>query len=352
MKILRLENIYKSFDKPVLKDINLDLNRGEVLALLGLSGSGKTTLLRIINLIEPVDKGRIYFEGVEVSSLEEEEKVKYRRKMCLVFQKPAFLSANVFENIAYGLKIRGMNNREIKRRVKEALEIVGLEGYEKRNAKSLSAGEAQRVAIARAIVLEPKLLLLDEPTSNLDPKNTEVIENLILRINREKGVAIIIATHDQGQAIRLANRIAVINSGVIEQIGTKEDVFFNPKTVFVAKFFGMKNIFKGHANGNTIKTDSFEIKVNFKANGEVFFGIRPEDVMIVREGRVKENMLNAKIEDVSLISGSIYEIVAKIDKAKIFIHAPRHVVDIMEIKNKKEIKISLKPEAIRILKIK
>ncbi len=347
--LLKLENVYKSFDKPVLENINLDLNKGEILALLGLSGSGKTTLLRVINLIEPIDRGKIYFDGEEVSSLEEKEKIKYRRRMCLVFQKPAFLSGSVFDNIAYGLKIRKVNKREIKKRVKEALEIVGLEGYERRNAKKLSAGEAQRVAIARAIVLEPKLLLLDEPTSNLDPKNTETIENLVLRINKEKNVAIIIATHDQAQAIRLANRIAVINRGVIEQIGTKEDVFFNPRTVFVARFFGMKNIFKGTANGSTIKTENFEIKVNFNVNGEVYFGIRPEDVMIVREGSKKENMIDVEIEEISLISGAICEIVAKVNNEKIFIHAPRHVVDVMGIKNKKRIRISLKSEAIKIL---
>ncbi len=349
-EILSLKNVYKSFDKPVLKNINLNLKRGEILALLGLSGSGKTTLLRIINLIEPIDSGEIYFNGVEVSSLEEKEKVKYRREMCLVFQKPAFLSTTVYENIAYGLKIRKVEKREIRKRVKEALEIVGLEGYEKRSAKSLSAGEAQRVAIARAIVLEPKLLLLDEPTSNLDPRNTEVIEDLIRRINREKGVAMIIATHDQAQAIRLANRIAVINCGIIEQIGTKEEVFFNPETVFVAKFFGMKNIFRGYAESNVIKTKDFKIKVNFQAKGEVYFGIRPEDVMIVREGRVKENMLRAKIKCISLISGAICEIVVKVGDTEICIHVPRHVVDIMKIRSKKEITISLKPESIRLLK--
>ncbi len=346
IELINVNKYYK--DKHVLKDINLDVKRGEILALLGLSGAGKTTLLKVMNLLEDIDSGKIIFDGIDVTNLNENEKVKYRRRMCLVFQKPEFFRGSVFDNIAYGLKVRKVSKREIELRVKEALEIVGLKGYEKRNVKTLSAGEAQRVNLARALVIEPEVLLLDEPTSNLDPKNTEIIENIIKTAREEKGVTIVIATHDQGQALRISDRIAIINDGKLEQVGYKEDILFNPRTLFVAKFLGMKNIFKGYAKNGKIFFEDLEITVNSNINGEVFFGIRPEDIMIVREGRKKENMLRVKIERINLISASIYEIESYYKSTKIYIHVPRHVVDVMKLYKGKYINISLKKDSIRI----
>ncbi len=351
--MIELVNVNKYYyNKHVLKNINMDIKRGEIISILGLSGAGKTTLLRVINLLERIDSGKIYFDGNDVTNIPEDEKVKYRRRMCLVFQKPIFFSGSVFDNIAYGLRIRGYAENEIRRKVKEVLEIIGLEGYEKRNVKTLSGGEAQRVNIARALVIEPELLLLDEPTSNLDPKNTEIIEEVIRDINKERGMTIVIATHDQGQAVRLSDRIAVINNGVIEQIGKKEDVIYNPKTVFVARFLGMKNIFRGYLSSKKIIFEDVEIETDFSYNGDVYFGIRPEDVMIVREGKVKENMFKVRINRINLLNPSTYEIEAIFRSHKIYIHVPRHVVQIMKLHEGKYINISFKKESIRIFPIK
>ncbi len=348
IELINVNKYYKS--KHVLKNINLNINKNETLSLLGLSGAGKTTLLKVIDLLEPIDTGSIIFEGVDVSKLDEDEKVKYRRRMCMVFQKPEFFTGSVFDNVAYGLKIRGVNKNEIRRRVKEVLELVGLDGYEKRNVKTLSAGEAQRVNFARALVIEPEILLLDEPTSNLDPKNTEIIERCIEEIKKERKITIVIATHDHSQAIRLSDRIAIINDGRIEQVDKKENILFNPKTVFVAKFLGMKNIFKGYGYSRKIKTDCFTVEVNQEVTGEIFFGIRPEDVMIVREGKVKENMLSVTITKINLISPSTYEIETTFNDFKIYIHVPRHVVKIMNLYEGKNIKISLKKDSIKVFR--
>jgi tungstate transport system ATP-binding protein len=218
----------------ILKDISIDVGKGEILAIIGPTGSGKTTLLRILNLLDRPDEGRVFFDGIDVS---EDERARFsaRRRMAMVFQKPALFNFTVEKNVSYGLKIRGFCGPAVRDRVSAALRDVGLFGYEKRRAFSLSGGEAQRVALARALVTEPELLLLDEATANLDPRTAETIEDLIRRAG-ERGLSVVMATHDLDQARRLADRVGVLIGGELAWMGSAEEVFERPGSEEVARF--------------------------------------------------------------------------------------------------------------------
>ncbi len=214
-----VRGVSKNYGKAlILKDINLKVKPGEVLALIGPTGSGKTTLLRLIGLLEEPTMGVIIFDELRVTGLPEGERLKARRRMAMVFQKPVMFRTSVGENVSYGLKIRGVDR--IDERVKEAVAAVGLSGYESRDANTLSGGEMQRIALARALVLEPDLLLLDEPTANLDPKTAASIDALISRFEG----TVIMATHNMLQAKRLADRVAVLVEGRLAEEGRPGDV--------------------------------------------------------------------------------------------------------------------------------
>jgi tungstate transport system ATP-binding protein len=205
---IEVKGLCKSYGRAeILRDIDLTVEHGEVLALIGPTGSGKTTLLRLIDLLEEPTNGEVILDGIGVTGLPEKERLKIRRRMAMVFQKPVMFRENVLENVSYGLKIRG--ERRINERVREAILAVGLDGYEPRDANTLSGGEMQRIALARALVLKPDLLLLDEPTANLDPKTASSIDALISRFEG----TVVMATHNMLQARRLADRIAVLVEG-------------------------------------------------------------------------------------------------------------------------------------------
>ena len=219
MAKIEVKGLYKSYGgAEILKDINLKVEQGEVLALIGPTGSGKTTLLRLIGLLDKPTIGEIIFDGLEVSGLPERERLKARRRMAMVFQKPVMFKTSVRENVSYGLKIRGEGR--IDERVEAAIKAVGLSGYESRDANTLSGGEMQRIALARALVLEPELLLLDEPTANLDPKTAASIDALISCFEG----TVIMATHNMLQARKLADRIAVLVEGRLAEVGRPKEV--------------------------------------------------------------------------------------------------------------------------------
>lgn len=204
----------------ILKDVSLEAERGEVLALIGPTGSGKTTLLRLIDLLERPDRGSIVLDGCELAWASDKERFRARRRMAMVFQKPVMFSASVEANVSYGLRVRGGYNRE---RIGDALRAVGLEGYEARDATTLSGGEMQRTALARAMVLDPEVLLLDEPTANLDPLTAASIDGLISALSR-RDAAVIMATHNMQQAWRLADRVAVLMEGRLVASGRADQL--------------------------------------------------------------------------------------------------------------------------------
>ena len=237
--LLRLENLKKSFDgNPVLKGICLDVTPGEFVTLLGPSGCGKTTTLRIIaGLLEP-DAGRVFLDGKDITRLEPE-----KRDVNTVFQNYAlFPHMNVEKNISYGLRIKGAKKPEWQKKVSEMLSLVQLEGYEKRMPSQLSGGQRQRVAIARAVVLNPRLLLLDEPLGALDLKLRRQMQQELKDIQRRLGIAFIYITHDQEEALNMSDRIAIMRDGHFEQIGTPEEIYERPKTRFAADFIGQTNL--------------------------------------------------------------------------------------------------------------
>ncbi|WGI17813.1 phosphate ABC transporter ATP-binding protein [Methanonatronarchaeum sp. AMET-Sl] len=245
---------FKNKNNSVLKDITLDLRHSEVLAIIGPSGTGKTTLLRLLSLFYKPDKGNILFNDNDIWGLPKKQQLLMRRKIGMVFQQPNLFNASVHQNVKYGLKVRrrwrdrlknhikGLINKKIDQNVLKKLETVGLENYINKNVKTLSGGEAQRVAFARALAIEPEYLLLDEPTSDLDPRNTAIIEDAIHKA-RSKGIGIAVATHDMNQAERIADRVAVIINGQILEVGKTEKIFNNPKNPKTKRFIEGKLVY-------------------------------------------------------------------------------------------------------------
>jgi len=229
-ELMRVQDIGKSFgNREVLKNINLTINKGEIFALMGPSGVGKTTLFRIMNLLEKPSEGWLFFRGIELTGCTVREKISARRSMSLIFQTPCVLNTTVFNNVAYGLVIRKVDKKTIREKVMNALSTVGLEGKERQKARTLSGGEAQRMAFARAIVYDPDILLLDEPTSNLDPANVAKIEEIIMRIRSERGTTIVFATHNMYQVKRIADRVGILLSGELIEVNSKDKIFAEPE---------------------------------------------------------------------------------------------------------------------------
>lgn len=238
---IRTHNLSQEYNgEAILQKINLQLERGKIHVIIGPSGVGKSVLLRLLNLLERPTSGEIYFDE---RALKENNHLKLQRRMTLVFQKPALFNTSVYENVVYGLKVRGKNRRATAEKVKKVLEVVGLKGYEHKRARNLSGGEKQRVAIARAMVLEPEILFLDEPTSDLDPRNVAIIEELIKYINKKFKTTVVIATHNMFQARRLAHQASFLFGGRIIESGNAQEVFTNPKDRRILRFIEGKMIF-------------------------------------------------------------------------------------------------------------
>jgi len=273
-------------ERAILENINLSVDRGEVFALIGPTGAGKTTLLRIIDLLELPGAGEIYFDGKCIPR-SGKQRLEIRRRMSFIHQKPQVFNLSVYDNVACGLGWRGEEKDRIAGKVDQILEMVGLEGCKNRNARTLSGGEAQRVALARSLVLEPEVLLLDEPTANLDPVSTAKIEQLISYVARQRNTTMIMATHDMSQGQQLADRIGVLLDGRLIQTGNATDIFRSPQNEEVAHFVGMENIIEGviiasnegiatvNIGGNAIQAVS-----NYPAGKEVYACIRPEDITL------------------------------------------------------------------------
>ncbi|MCI6630460.1 MAG: spermidine/putrescine ABC transporter ATP-binding protein [Lachnospiraceae bacterium] len=281
-KLIDLQHITKTFDSnTVLDDMNLYIRENEFLTLLGPSGCGKTTTLRIIGGFENPDSGSVIFDGQDITSL-----APNKRQVNTVFQKYAlFPHMDIAENIAFGLKIKNKSKSYIDDKIKYALKLVNLDGYERRMPDSLSGGQQQRIAIARAIVNEPKVLLLDEPLGALDLKLRQDMQYELIRLKNELGITFIYVTHDQEEALTMSDTIVVMNQGYIQQIGTPEDIYNEPENAFVADFIGDSNIL----DSIMIRDELVEIlgarfacvDTGFGENTPVDVVIRPEDVELV-----------------------------------------------------------------------
>ncbi len=282
-------------DRVLVNSVTITIPDGTIFGIIGPSGSGKTTLMRMIDLLDRPSRGTITINGTRATG-DKKQQLELRRKMGMVFQKPIVLSTTVFENVAYGLRFRGVKGDELKTRVLEAIDLVGMSGYGDRYAPTLSGGEMQRVAIARSMVTHPEVLLLDEPTANLDPASTTKIEELIRTINARFGTTIIISTHDLDQGQRIAHRIAVVIGGMITQAGTPEEVFHRPMNSEIAKFVGLENIIGGTITKTdeglvTISTHGKEVEAVSagELGSQVFISIHPDDITL-HSGLATENM--------------------------------------------------------------
>ena len=307
-KLIQFKNIVKDFDGTlVLKGISLDIYENEFVTLLGPSGCGKTTLLRILaGFLDPTE-GQVIFDGENILNVP-----AYKREINTVFQKYAlFPHLNVYDNIAFGLKIKKMSKDVIEQKVNRMLALVNLEGYAKRNVTQLSGGQQQRVAIARALVNEPEVLLLDEPLGALDLKLRKEMQHELKRIQQEVGITFIFVTHDQEEALTMSDKIVVMKEGEIQQIGTPTEIYNEPANEYVARFIGESNIIDGiMAEDYLVCFDDKKYKCvdfGFKKNEPVDIVIRPEDIDIVKRN---EGVLNGVVKSV-LFKGVHYEILVE-----------------------------------------
>ena len=340
-KLIELRSIAKSFDgEQVLCGIDLDIHDKEFVTLLGPSGCGKTTTLRIIGGFETPDTGDVFFDGVRINDLP-----PYRRQVNTVFQKYAlFPHLNVYDNIAFGLRVQKVNEEEIKERVREMLEMTGLRGFEARKPSTLSGGQQQRVAIARALINRPRVLLLDEPLGALDLKLRKDMQNELKRIQRATGITFIYVTHDQEEALSMSDTVVVMADGAIQQIGTPTDIYNEPINAFVADFIGESNILDGVMladNKARFAGHTFNcVDGGFDKNEQVDIVIRPEDVDVVP---VEKGMLSGVVSGVTF-KGDYYEIIVDICGFKWMIETSDFVAP------EQEIGLYIEPDAIHVMK--
>jgi tungstate transport system ATP-binding protein len=320
-QLIKLKEVTKHYGEiTALDDVSLEIREKEIFTVLGPNGSGKTTMLRIMaSIVEPTS-GEVFFGGERIN---DSNRSQARKKSTMVFQKTALFNTTVYKNVAYGLKLRKFPKKEIDERVENVLDLVKLNGYEKRLAKKLSGGEQQRVSLARALALNAELLLLDEPTANLDPKNVSIIEETISRVNHEFNTTIVMATHNLFQAETITKRAALILGGKIVQVGTAQEIFRVPSK-HLASFARLENVFSGSSRilkeGTSLIDvgNGVEIETALKKSGNVTVFVRPEDIIISKKpiSSSARNVFKGKIVEISDLE-SVTKL--KIDAGKQFI---------------------------------
>ncbi|MBR4514303.1 MAG: ABC transporter ATP-binding protein [Lachnospiraceae bacterium] len=315
--LIELKGLAKNYgDQQVLKGIDLTIQKNEFLTLLGPSGCGKTTTLRIIAGFEDPSAGEVLFDGVDITRIP-----SHKREVNTVFQKYAlFPFMNVYDNVAFGLKLKKMDETIIDHKVMNMLELIGLPDFAKRDVSSLSGGQQQRVAIARALVNEPKVLLLDEPLGALDAKLRKGMQTELKKIQREVGITFIFVTHDQEEALSMSDTVVVMNEGIIQQVGSPTDIYNEPENRFVASFIGESNIIEAVMKKDLLVSfDGYDfdcVDKGFKNNEDVEVVIRPEDIDIVKPKNAK---LHGVVKSI-VFKGVHYEIIVETPKRDYLIH--------------------------------
>ncbi|MFQ6089225.1 MAG: ABC transporter ATP-binding protein [Candidatus Methanofastidiosia archaeon] len=330
---VKLRNVTKTFGEIKAVDcVDIKIENGELFTLLGPSACGKTTILRLIAGFYIPDEGKIFFDEHDVTDLPPNE-----RETGMVFQNYALWPhMNVFENIAYGLKVRKLPAEEIKKRVKDVLKLTHLAGFEKRQPHQLSGGQQQRIALARALVIRPKVLLLDEPLSNLDAKLRIEMRNEISRIQKRLGITTIYVTHDQEEALSISDRLAVMNLGKIQQIGSPLKIYSSPSNLFVADFIGECNLVEGEICGRNdfleieteLGTKFFGVSLKNLNSKRVFCAIRPENIVLARP-KEKYNSFSGNVV-ASQYFGKVNRLFVKVKNKTIIVDAdPLKTIDLL-----------------------
>jgi len=347
-EIVKLENVSKYYEKGkyIIKDLSLSVNEGEFLTLLGSSGCGKTTILRLISGLEQVNDGKVFIDGVNVTDV-----IPAKREVNTIFQDFAlFPHMTVFDNVGFGLKMKHIDKKEIKKRVKEVLNLVELDGFEDRYPNQLSGGQQQRVAIARGIIMNPKVLLLDESLGSLDLKLKRTMQIELKKIQKKLGITFIYVTHNQDEALTMSDRIVIINEGTIVQDDTPQNIYQNPKNVFVADFIGESNILPGKIvelkeNKSKVlitKNLSFEINRDLqdKINDKVSIIIRPENINL--SINPLKNSIKGTVDDI-IYDGAISKLFINTqDDLKLKVTIPGNY----KLKEKDEIYLKLDKEVL------
>ncbi len=317
--ILELRNVAKEYDgKIVLRGISLNIHEGEFITILGPSGCGKTTLLRLIAGFEKPSSGQILFQGKDLIKIP-----IYKRQINTIFQSYAlFPHLNVFDNIAYGLKLKKINKDRIRKEVLKALSLVKLEGMEDKDINDLSGGQKQRVAVARALVLNPKILLLDEPFAALDLKLRQQMQLELKKIQREVEITFIFITHDQEEAFTMSDRVVVLNNGQMQQIGSSQDIYNEPENKWTAQFVGSSNVIENatFVKDNLVFFDGQKFKCVDRGFGtnekNIDIIIRPEDIDL---GKPDHGFFNGTVRSV-IFKGVVWEISVRVNRRKWLIH--------------------------------
>jgi len=347
--LIELTGVSKLYgDVTALRDVSLKVERGEILTVLGPNGSGKTTLLKILGGLERPSRGEVLFDGVRIGGDNAEE---MRKRATLVFQRTVLLRGTVRNNVAYGLRLRDIPDEDIERRAREAIELVGLEALADRQAKDLSGGEQQRLSLARALVLGCELLLLDEPTANLDPESLAIVKEVIRKLNKG-GTTVVLATHNIEQAEELSERLLLLERGEIVEAGRPQDLFLD-QSYEMARFVRSENVFTGESwvvNGVAhIDIGGVEVRGAFSRRGSVTIHVRPEDVIVSRE-LVKSSARNNLHGTIIGIEDRDSIIRMKVDVGKVFtVQITRRSLVEMGLNVGHEVYITFKASSLQLL---
>ena len=351
-KQLVLENISKHFGSLVaVKDVNLVIEPGEFVCFLGPSGCGKTTLLRIITGFEQQTTGDLIYDGKVINDV-----IPQKRDFGIVFQSYAlFPNMTVHQNVAFGLKMRKVPSKLSDERVSEILQLVGLSEWESHYPSQLSGGQQQRVALGRAIAIKPKVLLLDEPLSALDAKIRVRLRTVIKKLQEELGVTMIYVTHDQEEALALADRVVIMREGEIRQIGTPWEIYKEPKTSFIAEFVGTSNFITGKKMNGKVRFGRLELAVSNLENVDsetVYLAIRPENIEWVDESIPADNYLPSNIVEVQAevinFLGAVVRITFILEAEEMIVDIPEKEFENMNLKRKDKVKLYFPPDAFHV----
>ncbi len=351
-KLLVLENISKHFGTLVaVQDVDLVIEPGEFICFLGPSGCGKTTLLRIITGFEQQTIGDVIYDGKIINDV-----IPQKRDFGIVFQSYAlFPNMTVYQNVAFGLKMRKMPKKLIDERVSEILQLVGLTEWESHYPSQLSGGQQQRVALGRAIAIKPRVLLLDEPLSALDAKIRVRLRTVIKKLQEELGITLIYVTHDQEEALALADRVVIMRDGAIRQIGTPWEIYKEPKTSFIAEFVGTSNFIAGKKKNGKVQFGRLELAVSNLDDTDsekVYLAIRPENIEWVDETISAEHYLPSNIVEVEAVViiflGAIVRITFILEEEEMIVDIPEKWFEKINLKRKDKFKLYFPPDAFHV----